>query len=123
VHLPLPESVQPSPFAINTLNSSCPGALFEECHPAKGTSKDYRTTPFYELNPAMNVSLPDAIESVNKMEAFDASPNVFVIIAHDTSLLDVLPFFPKTINNWDSANYKSIGTWRFLKDFEGAIKS
>jgi hypothetical protein len=97
--------------------------LFEECHPAKGTNKDYRTTPFYELNPAMNVSLPDAIESVNKMEAFDASPNVFVIIAHDTSLLDVLPFFPKTINNWDSANYKSIGTWRFLKDFGGAIKS
>lgn len=70
----------------------------------------------------MNVSLPDAIESVNKMEVFDASPDVFVVIAHDTSLVDVLPFFPETISNWDSANHKSVGTWRFLKDFGEIIK-
>ena len=121
VQLPLPETIHPSPFAGCTSTSSCPGALFADIHPAKESGKDYRTTQFYALNPAMNVSLQDAIESVNKMKAFDASPDVFVVIAHDTSLLDVLPFFPETLTNWDSANYKLFGTWRFLKDFKEAV--
>lgn len=123
VQLPLPETIQPSPFAGYTSASSCPGALFANIHPAKDRGKDYRTTPFYELNPAMNVSLQDAVESVNEMKLFDASPDVFVVIAHDTSLLDVLPFFPRTLTDWDSENYKSVGMWRFLKDFKKAVNS
>lgn len=69
----------------------------------------------------MNVSLHEAKDAVNKLEIFDASPDVFVLIAHDTSLLEVLPFFPETITNWDSADFKSDGKWRFLKDYENAV--
>lgn len=75
------------------------------------------------MNPAANICLPEAQVSVDKMVLFDACPDVFVIIAHDPSLLDILPFFPKTITGWDATDGKALGRWRFLKDFERAVKS
>ncbi|KAH8698401.1 hypothetical protein BGW36DRAFT_460325 [Talaromyces proteolyticus] len=121
--LSLPNDIEvPLPTNDNTpFLSVCPASVLETIHPGKKEGKDYRTTPFYQSNSLMNVSLPDAEASIEKMQAFDASTDVFTIIAHDTSLLDVLPFFPKTITDWDKAGYKSLGAWRFLKDFEKAI--
>jgi hypothetical protein len=57
------------------------------------------------------------------MEIFDASPDVLVIIAHDNDMMDILPFFPKTITGWDATDSKAVGTWKFLKDFETAAKA
>ena len=51
---------------------------------------DYRTTSFYGINAPANVSDPETQASVGKMERFDASPQVFVMIAHDASMLDIL---------------------------------
>lgn len=59
---------------------------------------------------------------MDKMELFDASPDVFLIIAHDATVLDIVPFFPNTLNGWDVADNKALSTWRFLRDFEGATK-
>jgi hypothetical protein len=42
----------------------------------------------------MSVSVSEAEAAVAKMQIMDGLSNVFVIIAHDTSLLDILPFFP-----------------------------
>jgi hypothetical protein len=98
----------------------CAGALFQKIHRAKDIGGDYRTTPFYEVSPLANVSLPEAQASVDKMELFDASPDVFVIIAHDGGVLDILPLFPQTITGWDATENKALSTWRFLKDFEKA---
>jgi hypothetical protein len=87
------------------------------------SSGDYKTTPFYELSPMMNAFLPDAITTVSKMQLFDASPDVFVIIAHDASLLDVVPFYPKgELTGWDGTEDKAVGTWRFLRDFGNAVE-
>jgi len=102
--------------------SVCLGSVFESIHPVKQAGGDYRTTPFYELCATMNESLDDAIATLDKMKFFDGSPDVLVIIAHDSSLMDFLPFFPKNITNWDDASYKVGGTWRFLKDFSKAIE-
>jgi hypothetical protein len=41
-----------------------------------------------------------ATESIRRLEEFDASPDVFVAIAHDDTLLDVVDFFPKTAGAW-----------------------
>lgn len=122
--LPLPESIAPSPFEPPSSRAVCPGAMFEPIHPAKiASSGDYRTTPFYELSPMMNASLPDALTTVSKMQEFDASPNVLVVIAHDTSLLDVLPFYPKgELTGWEKTDNKAVGRWRFLKDFGKAVE-
>lgn len=65
----------------------------------------------------MNESPDDAVAAIHKLKAFDCSAEVLVIVAHDASLLGVLPFFPSKITDWDSYNYKAHGTWLFLKDF------
>jgi len=118
--LPLPESISPSPFESLKSLSSCPCSIFEPIHPLADPKSAFGTTPFYEPAPPM---VEDAVASratLEALEALDACPNVFVIIAHDSSLLDVLEFYPKAeLTGWDGGerNPKEIGRWRFLKDF------
>ncbi|KAH8924722.1 Metallo-hydrolase/oxidoreductase [Atractiella rhizophila] len=121
IHLPLPESITPSPFDGPFTNTACLGSLFEYAHPQSSTEPqgDYRTMPFYELSPIMNVDLDQALVSLERMKAFDAHQDVLVIVAHDSSLLDVLPLYPAHLT-WGSGELKMRGRWRFLKDFEKA---
>jgi hypothetical protein len=42
----------------------------------------------------MNASLREAELAIEKLQGFDALAEVFVIVAHDSSLLGILPFFP-----------------------------
>jgi hypothetical protein len=119
-HLPLPVEIKPSPFEGPRSASVCAGAIFEKVHRAK--EADYRTTPFYEVNPKANVSVPETQATMDKMELFDASPDVLLIIAHDSSVLDIVPLFPDTLTGWDVTDNKALSTWRFLKDFEGATR-
>ncbi|PYH47032.1 MBL fold metallo-hydrolase [Aspergillus saccharolyticus JOP 1030-1] len=121
-HLPLPTEITPSPLdrATHTV-PACPSSIFEAISPARLKSKNVKSTPFYELNAAMNEDLENAKVSLERMIPFDGSENVFVIIAHDASLLDVLPFFPESLTDWEVKGYKVAGTWQFLKDFNAAI--
>ncbi|KAJ5355048.1 metallo-beta-lactamase superfamily protein [Penicillium cataractarum] len=121
-HLPLPIEISPSPLKEDTISiSTCPGSIFEAISPANSRGSDAKVTPFYELNAGMNEDLGDAEVALEKMLPFDGSAKVMVIIAHDASLLDVLPFFPNSITEWDIQGYKAKGAWSFLKDFVGAI--
>ncbi|KAL4755602.1 MBL fold metallo-hydrolase [Aspergillus foveolatus] len=96
----------------------CCRSVIERSHPRKGANlEDYRTIPFYQASPEINASMADAEATVKKLQAFDASAEVFVIIAHDKDLLGILPDFPIKINDWDSKGYKPLGRWRFLEDF------
>ncbi|KAL4922248.1 metallo-beta-lactamase superfamily protein [Aspergillus aurantiobrunneus] len=122
--LPLPDEIHPSPLDDDSFNPrqaplpACPGSIIEKVHPRKGTKPEhYRITPFYEPSPGLNASLPEAEAAIEKLQAFDASAEVFVVIAHDADLQSILPLFPSKVNNWDSAGYKPLGRWRFLKDF------
>jgi hypothetical protein len=45
-----------------------------------------------------------------------------VVIAHDYTLLDVVDFFPKEVNNWKAKGWKEEGWWRFLKDLQKAVE-
>ena len=49
---------------------------------------------------------------------------MFVNIAHNTSLLDILDFYPKAgLTGWEEGgehSIKEIGKWRFLMDFQNA---
>jgi hypothetical protein len=120
---PLPDLIHPSPLDDNPLNpqlpplSTCPGSLLEQLHPRKESHSGYRVTPFYEPNPTASASQPDALAALEKLQTFDASAKVFVIIAHDVDLKDFLSFFPKKINDWDKIGYEPLARWRFLKDF------
>lgn len=121
-HLPLPDSITPSPFELPSSLGSCPGSIFESINPQVVVGDGaYTTTPFYKLHSGNNVSLPDAETALARMQLFDASPDVFVIIAHDVSLSGILDLHPAELNGWEKTNVKDLGRWRFLGDLKEAV--
>ena len=52
------------------------------------------------------------------MTEFDAQDNIFSVIAHDLSLMDVVEFYPLNLNFWKDKGWKEQGHWRFLRDFD-----
>lgn len=57
------------------------------------------------------------MQSINALMAFDADPNVLVIIAHDPAPKDSLTFFPHgTINDWKEKGVKEVMHWNFVNE-------
>ncbi|CRG84048.1 hypothetical protein PISL3812_01389 [Talaromyces islandicus] len=114
-YLPLPELISPSPFSNppHLQGTVCPGALVEVIHPKRS-----RSEPFYSrLEHAEGRDVTEAEATISKMFSFDASEDVFVMIAHDKSLPGVIEFFPKKANEWKEKGWKEASRWRFLEDF------
>lgn len=114
-YLPLPESVEPNPLLPAFAKSTfvCPGSIFEAIHPNKSS-----TEPFVKALGFMHDDSQGACLSLEKLLPFDAQENVFSLIAHDLSLMDVLEFYPKTLNDWKQKGWKEQSHWRFLRDFK-----
>jgi hypothetical protein len=66
----------------------------------------------------MQEDLSKAHDTLEKLKAFDGRDDVLIVIAHDSSLLDVMDFFPKDMNGWKDQNWAEKARWRFLRDFE-----
>ena len=137
----LPSSIDLGSVSSGIFPSSCPGELFHSMHPSHPSrhpdeQPDYAaainqgspdSTPFLTLSrQADGKSLAHDYDAgratVEKIKVFDADERVFVVIAHDNSLRDVLEFFPKSANEWKEKGWKEQGRWRFLKDFEKAVE-
>ncbi|KAF8711694.1 Metallo-beta-lactamase superfamily, partial [Rhizoctonia solani] len=120
-YVPLPDSVSPNPFPDRIGNLECPGTLLLAIHP-----KHTAVEPFYQVadpsqGGAASTNPVEAQKSVEKLISIDCHENVFTVIAHDKTMLDVLDFFPKPLNDWKSRGYKETSMWMFLKDFGGAL--
>ncbi|KAL8998546.1 MAG: hypothetical protein Q9169_002386 [Polycauliona sp. 2 TL-2023] len=127
--LPLPTTISPSPLLHLHPNTICPGSLFIPIHrlydpSARTTATDVPTNqPFFQISPIGAHDVAQCHESVNKMSTFDGRDDVLVMIAHDAHMLDVVTMFPKgKANGWKEEGWKEKGTWKFLKDFEEAVK-
>ena len=68
------------------------------------------------------MSLEDAGVTLGKVQVLDANPDVLVVIAHDNTAPEILPYFPAKLNGWEKKDYKQLDTWRFLRDFKKALK-
>ncbi|RGP59468.1 n-acyl homoserine lactonase attm [Fusarium sporotrichioides] len=118
-YVALPDQVSPSPFSVppHLQNTICPDALLEAINP-----KSSRTKPYYShLEQAHGRDVAKAADAIDKMIAFDASEDVFVILAHDKTLVDVIDYFPKSANGWKDKGWKETTRWRFIEDFKGAL--
>ena len=119
-YLPLPKDIRPSPY-VAKYPSACPGHLFEAIHPRKKG-----TDPYYQLSDAIAHNKEQADHSCELMQEFDAGDNVFVVIAHDNTLLDPeigVEWFPHgTLKNWKEKGNATKGRWAFLKDFTRAVE-
>lgn len=120
-HTPLPALISPSPLNHSS-PMPCPGHIFAKIHPeGRSDSPFYRqgTWPGGEPCP---VDLPALLESHRKLRLVDApSTEVFVILAHDENVGDVINFFPQSANAWKKLGWADRARWMFLGDFKEAV--
>ena len=87
------------------------------------TQSSALSKPFLLPSEGMAHNVTEALESIDKMQDFDAQDNVFTITAHDSTLLDVVGFFPKaTANRWKEYGWREKVLWQFLGDFGQAVQ-
>ncbi|KAK0658278.1 Cytochrome P450 monooxygenase andK [Lasiodiplodia hormozganensis] len=116
IYAPMPETIPDDvPLDRKRFPMSCPCSIFTACHPDQ---KHARTEPYYEVTfkeGSWYIDPPAAQQSINRLKAFDADPNVFVCIAHDEGLIGVVDWFPNgTITDWKKKGWKERSKWGFL---------
>jgi hypothetical protein len=125
-YVPLPLHL-PTSQLDSYFPSPCPCSIFTPHHPAsqEGSldSSVVRTQPFYRVSQVPESAYVDghlAQQSVDLLRPIDASPHVFICLAHDGVLLDLLPLFnqdpTKDINDWQDQGYKDRSHWGFLNE-------
>lgn len=121
-YVPLPENIKPNPYGDGEIkfNGGSPCSIFEEIHP---NPADYRTQQFYTIRvnedgSTVAFDVQKAKDSITGLQEFDAADNVFVICAHDTSLVGVVDVFPQYANEWKHRQWKETGRWKFLGDWK-----
>jgi glyoxylase-like metal-dependent hydrolase (beta-lactamase superfamily II) len=119
---PLPDPV-PNSHLDQHLPHPCPCSLFTEAHPAGAFSTESQTTPFFEVTSFAQSAYLDreqAAQSIRELQRFDEHPNVLVCIAHDPTLINVLPFLndqpDKDLNGWQEAGLKEKAQWGWLNE-------
>lgn len=116
IYAPMPETIPADvPLDRNRFRLPCPCSIFTACHPDPPNA---RTQPYYSVTLEEGSWYIDPLAaqtSLNRLQAFDADPNVFVCIAHDEGLRDVVDWFPNgTITDWKKKGWKEKSQWGFL---------
>ncbi|KAJ5208581.1 beta-lactamase-like protein [Penicillium cf. viridicatum] len=119
---PIPEYLRGAGLDIS-FPRPCPCSLLTGIHPIAKSAEAARSQPFYEVSRAAGSAYTfgdDAQESINRLQPFDSDPNVFILLAHDSVLFDVLPLFNDhpdlDINDWQQKGYKGQTHWGFLNE-------
>jgi len=53
---------------------------------------------------------------------FGARKDIFVIPAHDLTLVGVIELFPETLNNWKEKGWKEKSIWAFVDEKNAAFR-
>ncbi|EXJ80345.1 hypothetical protein A1O1_08489 [Capronia coronata CBS 617.96] len=106
--------------------SPCPCTLFTDHHPLLPHGADLdekKKTPFFRVSAhekSAYVDPPIAQESVDKLLAFESSPQVLVCLAHDKTLHKHLPTLNEdpelTLNDWQERGWKEKCRWDWLNE-------
>ncbi|KIK54090.1 hypothetical protein GYMLUDRAFT_88239 [Collybiopsis luxurians FD-317 M1] len=59
---------------------------------------------------------PTALATLEKIQLLDAHPDIFVILAHDSTLEGIINLFPETVNNWKEFGWKHKAVWAFMQE-------
>ncbi|KAJ6590584.1 hypothetical protein DFH09DRAFT_207932 [Mycena vulgaris] len=65
---------------------------------------------------------PTARASIKNIGSFDANADVFVVLAHDESLMSVIEPFPASLDGWQAKGWKDLVTWAFLAEENPAFR-
>lgn len=117
-YLPVPDSIVPHPCHPNGDVALCPGGAWEELQRSRGRGVD---DPLFA--PTFGHDIPQIIETIGKLQEADCLDNVFVIIAHDATVRDVVDQFPLSLNHWKEKGWAKDLKWAFLRDASAYWKS
>ncbi|KIK54087.1 hypothetical protein GYMLUDRAFT_100214 [Collybiopsis luxurians FD-317 M1] len=57
-----------------------------------------------------------SLASQEKLGILEAHPDVFLIMAHDSSLENIIKLFPETADDWKEQGWKEKAVWAFLEE-------
>ncbi|KAL8724682.1 MAG: hypothetical protein Q9166_007816 [cf. Caloplaca sp. 2 TL-2023] len=85
--------------------------------PGKALRDSNQNRPFFTPSERAFPSQVEARETLRKIMELDAQDNVFVLLAHDTSLDGQIAMFPESIDGWMAKGVKKRTRWLFGNDF------
>lgn len=120
--IPLPDPV-PNSHLDTHFPTPCPCSIFTISHPSGPSSPSSTTTKFFEITSHSSTVYLDrnqAATSIQELQRFDEHPDVLVCIAHDTTLVKVLPFLndepERDLNRWKEEELKEKAHWGWLNE-------
>ncbi|KIX03814.1 uncharacterized protein Z518_07367 [Rhinocladiella mackenziei CBS 650.93] len=113
-YLPLPKQIDLHFPGLSRM--SCPGADLEALQTSRARKID---EPFFD--PAMGLSIEEAIRTIKKTQEADGDDDVLFIYAHDSSVRRVADLFPLKANDWKAKGWREKMLWDFLNDFREAM--
>lgn len=96
----------------------CPGSAWDELQASRGRRPN---DTLYDLTFGLDISL--ATKTVGWLQELDCNEDVFVIVAHDSTVRDGAPHFPGSLNDWKSKGLGKTLKWAFLRDLSAYWKS
>lgn len=113
-HLSVPPRISPHPYSLHDDTTFfCPGSAWDDLQRSRGREP---TDTLFDSIFAHDVAL--ATKTVRWLQELDCNENVFVIVAHDATVLDAAPRYPQTLNDWKSRDLGRKLKWAFLRDLE-----
>ncbi|KAL8970190.1 MAG: hypothetical protein Q9197_003943 [Variospora fuerteventurae] len=120
-----PNEYLPLPGGIITPPSSSSSSPVDEDTPDTALlppGQNNYDKPFFTPSKTAFPAQPDAKETLRKMSELDALDNVFVVLAHDTSLEGQMELYPASINGWMETGVKARTRWLFCNHIQSAMK-
>ncbi|KAG8631915.1 hypothetical protein KVT40_001055 [Elsinoe batatas] len=112
-HLPVPEEIAPHPCKPDTDAILCPGHAWEHLQKSRGRAVD---DSLFDMT--FGLDIPLANTTKGHLQELDCDDNIFVIIAHDSTVRDGVPHFPATLNDWRQKGLGHKLKWAFMRDLE-----
>ncbi|KAK1226011.1 hypothetical protein PQX77_011029 [Marasmius sp. AFHP31] len=128
-----PGQIRPNPHIHKSY--PCPGYLIEATR--KSVSAEHFATPGateFDLNkreaPLLSVPPPPSayadqqtsIKSQQALSVLDAHKDIFVLAAHDATLVGVIGLFPEKLDDWKEKGWKEQSLWAFLDEKHKAFR-
>ena len=110
-HLHVPASIMPHPCFPHSDIPFCPGSAFDELQQSRRRKS---TSSLYDIT--FGHDIPLATRTVGNLQELDCDENVFIIIAHDSTVRDGVPHFPESLNAWKEKGWGKSLKWAFFRD-------